>query len=74
MSAFVICYLIQKLLQTPPAVVAVVSNSGRLTFLKETARSQEWLVLRATNAHQTMSRGCSLQKIVNHPKLIGPST
>ena len=32
------------------------SDSGRLTFLKETARSQEWLVLRATNAPQTMSR------------------
>ena len=32
------------------------SDSGRLTFLKGTARSQEWLVLRATNAHQTMSR------------------
>ena len=30
------------------------SDSGRLTFLKETARSQERLVLRATNAHQTM--------------------
>ena len=32
------------------------ADSGRLTFLKETACSQEWLVLRATNAHQTMSR------------------
>ena len=31
------------------------SDSGRLTFLKETARSQEWLVLQATNAHQTTS-------------------
>ena len=32
------------------------SDSGRLTILKETARSQERLVLRATNTHQTMSR------------------
>ena len=32
-------------------------DSARLTliFLKETASSQEWLVLQATNAHQTMS-------------------
>ena len=33
-----------------------ISDSGRLTILKETARSQERLVLRATNTHQTMSR------------------
>ena len=32
------------------------SDSGRLTILKETARSQERLVLRATNTHQTISR------------------
>ena len=32
------------------------SDSERLTFLKETARSQECLVLRATNAHQMMSQ------------------
>ena len=32
------------------------SDSGRLTFLKETARSQERLELGATNAHQTMSQ------------------
>ena len=32
------------------------SDSERLTFLKETARSQKRLVLRATNAHQTMSQ------------------
>ena len=32
------------------------SDSGRLTFLKETAHSQEWLKLRVTNAHQTISQ------------------
>ena len=37
-------------------VVPCSSDSGRLTILKETARSQERLVLRATNTHQTMSR------------------
>ena len=31
------------------------NDSGRLTFLKETARSQEWLDLGVTNTHQTMS-------------------
>ena len=35
---------------------ACSSDSGRLTILKGTARSQERLVLRATNTHQTMSR------------------
>ena len=34
----------------------ICGDSGRSTFLNETARSQEWLVLRATNAHQTMFR------------------
>ena len=37
-------------------MATVVSDSGRLTVLKETARSQERLVLRATNTHQTMSQ------------------
>jgi len=32
------------------------SDSGRLTFFKEMARSQERLELRATNAHQTISQ------------------
>ena len=48
------------------------SDSGRLTFLKETARSQERLELRVTNAHQCPN-GCSLWNIMNHPKLIGSS-
>jgi len=34
----------------------IISDSGRLTFIKETAGSQERLELRATNAHQTMSQ------------------
>ena len=33
----------------------IIKDSGRLTFLKETACSQERLLLRVTNAHQTMS-------------------
>ena len=41
------------------------SNSGRLPFLKETAHSQEWLVLQATNAHQAMSRWLLLTKKKN---------
>ena len=48
------------------------SDSERLTFLKETARSQERLELRVTNAHQCPN-GCSLWNIMNHPKLIGSS-
>ena len=36
--------------------LCIDSDSGRLTILKETARSQERLVLRATNTHQTISR------------------
>ena len=31
-----------------------ISGSGRLTLSKETAHFQEWVVLRVTNAHQTM--------------------
>ena len=42
----------------------VSSDSGRLTILKETARSQEWIVLRATTAHQTMvfAKNCELSQ------------
>ena len=39
------------------------SDSGRLTFFKERARSQERLELRATNSHQTMSQWLLFAKI-----------
>ena len=34
----------------------IVSDSGRLTFFEEMARSQERLELPATNTHQTISQ------------------
>ena len=36
-------------------LVTFSSISRRFTFFKGTARSQKWLVLQATSAHQTMS-------------------
>ena len=50
------------------------SNFGRLTFLKETARSQEWLVQQATNAHQTMSHWLLFAKNRESSKLVCSST
>ena len=50
------------------------SDSGRLTFLKETAHSQEWLVQQATNAHQTMSHWLLFAKNRESSKLVCSST
>jgi len=53
------------------------SDSGRLTFFEEMARSQERLELRATNAHQTISQWLLFAKNranINHPKLTSSST
>ena len=50
--------------------MVVIPEDGHY-FLKETARSQEWLVLRVTNTLCPI--GYSLQKIVDRPKLVGSS-
>jgi len=52
--------------------MVVIPEDGHY-FLKETARSQEWLVLQVTNTHQTMSHWLLFTKIVDHPKLVDSS-
>ena len=47
------------------------SDSGKLTFSKETAHSWEWLVPQRPTHIKQCPIGCSLRKIVVHPKLIG---
>jgi len=34
------------------------SDSGRLAFVKDTTRSQDWLVPQVTDTHQTMAALC----------------
>ena len=56
------------------AAMSIGSDSGRLTFFKERARSQERLELRATNSHQIMSQWLLFaKKIANRPKVTGSS-